>query len=244
MAAGSPDDVPYGGAETMPNVRPADVLQFHAMNTFAPHGEVTILRTERLEADAVVSKYNPCSCCLHKDPCSCCLHMIIRYGAEAEAATNGSAPYRMKPSMGPGGFAPDVGQVCRDATPPAYNMLPIVLLMLFLPLFLRLLLLLLIKQCCCDHQVCRAMARKFLLPPCKSRVWKVTLSAPLPPAARKYDIVSLKGWDARGLSVRDSKFFGGIDGVHVKSCGAVLGACILYYHEDPCNCIISSYLCC
>ena len=155
---GEPNDVPYGGAETMPNARRGDVLQFHALNTFAMHGEATIVSTERLTSPAIVQKY----------------------GKAATAATDGSPPFRMHPSMGPGGFAPDIGQLCQ------------------------------------------ATSDKYHLPyRCLSRVWRVTLASPLPTTADLFDIVSLKGWDNAGLDVRDSKFFGGIDGVHSKSNGAV-----------------------
>jgi hypothetical protein len=157
-ASGEPNDVPYGGAETMPNAKRGDVLQFHAINTFAMHGEATVVSTERLTSQAIIEKY----------------------GKAVTAATDGSAPYRMHPSMGPGGFAPDIGQICQ------------------------------------------ATSDKYHLPyRCQSRVWRVTLETPLPAAADLFDIVSLKGWDNAGLEVRDSKFFGGIDGVHSKSNGAV-----------------------
>lgn len=49
-----------------------------------------------------------------------------------------------------------------------------------------------------------------------------TNAEPLPEAGPQlFDIVSLKGWDNAGLTVRNSHFFGGIDGVHSKSNGAV-----------------------
>ena len=52
-------------------------------------------------------------------------------------------------------------------------------------------------------------------------MWRVTFTAPLPAHARAFDIVSLRGWDNAGLQVHDSRFFGGIDGVHCKSNGAL-----------------------
>ena len=70
-------------------------------------------------------------------------------------------------------------------------------------------------------QFCGAFAAKYNLPRCASRVWKVTLTAPLSAPASLFDIVSLRGWDNAGLEVRDSHFFGGIDGVHSKSNGAI-----------------------
>ena len=148
VAAGSPNDTPYGGAETMPNAEPGDVLDFHALNTLQPHGNATIESLQRLSDEASVQKY----------------------GAAITAATNGHPPYSMRPSMGPGSFAPDVGQICA------------------------------------------AEAAKHDLPKCASRVWRVKLSAPVPRQVSLFDIVSLRGWDNAGLIVRDSKFFGGIDG--------------------------------
>ena len=69
-------------------------------------------------------------------------------------------------------------------------------------------------------QFCGAFALEHTLPRCKSRVWKVTLTEPVPSAATAYDVVSLQGWDNAGLEVIDSQFFGGIDGIHSKSNGA------------------------
>lgn len=160
VAAGSPNDTPYGGAETMPNAQPGDVLEFHALNTFLPRGSATIASLERVSDDASVQKY----------------------GAAITAATNGSPPFSMRPSMGPGNFAPDVGQICT------------------------------------------AMAAKHNLPKCASRVWRVKLTAPMETlhGAKLFDIVALKGWDNSGLVIRDCKFFGGIDGVHCKSNGALI----------------------
>jgi hypothetical protein len=41
----------------MPNAGPGDVLHFHAMNTFAMHGEATIVSTEWLTSQKIVEKY-------------------------------------------------------------------------------------------------------------------------------------------------------------------------------------------
>ena len=151
-----PNDTPYGAAETMPNVKPGDTLEFHALNTFVPHGGATVKSLVRLSDAATVEKY----------------------GAAAVNATSGRPPYHMLPPMD-GNVIPDVGQLCG------------------------------------------AFARQHGLPRCSSRVWRVTLEEPVPASAQLFDIVSLKGWDAAGLSVRNSHFFGGIDGVHSKSNGAI-----------------------
>ena len=156
VAQGVPDDTPYGAAETLPNARPGDVLEFHALNTFLEHGAATIASLERVDDPAAIAKY----------------------GAAAVAATSGTPPYSMHPAMN-AGSAPDVGQLCG------------------------------------------AFAGEHHLPACKSRVWKVTLTAPVPAAATAYDIVSLRGWDNAGLVVVNSQFFGGIDGIHSKSNGAL-----------------------
>ena len=156
VAEGVPNDTPYGAAETMPNARPGDVLQFHALNTFLPRGSATIASLERVHD----------------------LELIAKYGAAAVAATSGAPPYNMWPPMG-GSVQPDVGQLCG------------------------------------------AFAKAHGLPACASRVWKVTFTAPVPAGIEKFDIVSLKGWDNAGLEVRECQFFGGIDGVHSKSNGAV-----------------------
>ena len=42
----------------------------------------------------------------------------------------------------------------------------------------------------------------------------------MPPSST--DIVSLRGWDNSGLDIQGCRFFGGIDGVHVKSSAAVM----------------------
>ena len=69
-------------------------------------------------------------------------------------------------------------------------------------------------------QLCGSFATEHSLPSCKSRVWRVTFTEPLPAEVKPYDIVSLQGWDNAGLTVVNSHFFGGIDGVHSKSNGA------------------------
>lgn len=156
VAQGVPDDTPYGAAETMPNAKPGDVLEFHALNTFVPHGFATIRSLVRLNDAAA----------------------IVKYGAAVVNATSGRAPFRMTPPMS-GNVAPDVGQFCK------------------------------------------LFAKQHGLPECSSRVWRVSLAKPLPQSVQRFDIVSLQGWDNAGLSVRNSHFFGGIDGVHCKSNGAV-----------------------
>ena len=89
VAQGVPDDTPYGASETLPNARPGDVLEFHALNTFVPHGVATIASLERVA-----------------DPTA-----IAKYGAAAVDATSGRPPHSMHPAMN-GNVAPDVGQFC------------------------------------------------------------------------------------------------------------------------------------
>ena len=83
----------------MPNAGPGDVLHFHAMNTFAMHGEATIVSTEWLTSQKIVEKY----------------------GKATTAGTDGLAPYRMHHSVGPGDFAPDIDQICQ-ATSDKYHL--------------------------------------------------------------------------------------------------------------------------
>jgi hypothetical protein len=156
VAQGVPDDTPYGAAETMPNAKPGDVLAFHALNTFVPHGFATIKSLVRVSAPTAIKNY----------------------GAAVANATSGRPPWRMTPPMS-GNVQPDVGQLCQ------------------------------------------AFAKQHKLPECLSRVWRVSLAKPLPQSVQQFDIVSLEGWDSAGLSVVNSHFFGGIDGVHSKSNGAV-----------------------
>lgn len=153
VAAGCPDDHPYGAAETMPNAKPGDVLDFHALNTFAPLGSAVISSTERLDGATDVAT-----------------------AARVADDLDGRAPWHATPAL-TGSCRPDVGQLCS------------------------------------------ATAARYGLPPCASRVWRVTLRTPAPPNASHLSLVSLRDWDASGAAVEDCAFFGGIDGIRWKSSG-------------------------
>ena len=77
----------YGAVETMTNAKPGDVLEFHGLNTFRPHGNATIASLERLTGAADVAKY----------------------GSLAVAATSGGPPNHMNPALATK-VQPDVGK--------------------------------------------------------------------------------------------------------------------------------------
>ena len=152
VAAGSPDDTPYGAAETMPNARVGMVLEFHALNTLLPIGRATIASLERLDSAADVAAA----------------------AATLNTDLDGRAPYHATPPFTAGSLL-DVGQLCGAAS------------------------------------------TKYKTPGCRSRVWRVQFSTPIPDNLTQYSLSTLFDWDASGASVRDSHFFGGIDGVRWKS---------------------------
>ena len=95
-------------------------------------------------------------------------------------------------------------------------------------------------------QLCRNFSKEHKLPSCASRVWNVKFSSPVPKGVSQYAVSTLNDWDASGGSVRDSHFFGGVDGVRWKSSsGEIVNNVIAatyfeitplqYYLEGPAN---------
>ena len=138
------------------------VVDFHALNSFAPLGSATIASVERLDSDAAIAT---ASAGLARD-------------------LSGKPPFSARPPFGPTEL-PDVGQLCRS------------------------------------------LSKRYDLPRCASRVWRVGFGGPLPSGVGKYALASLRDWNNGGASVVGSHFFGGADGVRWKSPGGVVSGNVI-----------------